>query len=355
MLIYIFIFGVILLLSTLTVGDLNTSFIGGCIIAFMLVCLAGLRGNITADYDNYVTSFEGIKSFGQYFENPFLLEPSFYIATLFFKSLGLASPVGVFFTYSIIAVSLKMNAVFKISVIPLLSILVYFSHFYFLHEATQIRAGIAIGLFLNAIPYIGSNKKKYFLLIGIAFLFHYSSVIYLPVYFIRTRQIKLTFALLCLICPVLLFYAGLDAISLILKLPLGFISAKVQVFVDGQQAGLFGQNLHVFNVQVLLNIFLIVLLLTFQQRLLSVSSFVSVFIRLLLIGHILYFLFARVPAITWRLSEMFMAINVLAFPLLAFIFNKKWIGYFAVVCVSALMFFINTYWIHFVRPYKLGF
>jgi len=98
--------------------------------------------------------------------------------------------------YAFLGVLIKFLAISKISPYPALSIVVYVSFFYILHEMTQIRAGVAIGLVFWSIIDVAKNNKKNFLIkILIATLFHYSAIVFIMLYFIGTKFRKTELAL----------------------------------------------------------------------------------------------------------------------------------------------------------------
>ncbi len=119
-----------------------------------------------------------------------LYEPGFTAIVLIFRSvfeLNYVLPLMLFFAFS--TVLLKIISIKKLSVNPYLVILFYFSHFFLLHEMTQIRIGFASAFFfIAAIFYLKGNKLIYTLLILFATLFHYSAIMYLILLFFDSRS-----------------------------------------------------------------------------------------------------------------------------------------------------------------------
>ena len=74
---------------------------------------------------------------------------------------------------------------------PLLGLCIYIARFYFGRNFIQIRAGIAYAIILLAIRYVTErNWKKYFLIVCIAYFFHQSALIAIPLYFMGMVRIK---------------------------------------------------------------------------------------------------------------------------------------------------------------------
>jgi hypothetical protein len=109
------------------------------------------------------------------------VEPAFKIIGIINDFLFSSSLISVFFITSLCALLLKTNAIKKLA--PSYYIIItfyYFTTFYWLHEYTQIRVALAIGIYFNAI-FVLSEKKfiQYCLYAVIAALFHYSAIVML--------------------------------------------------------------------------------------------------------------------------------------------------------------------------------
>jgi hypothetical protein len=84
---------------------------------------------------------------------------------------------------AILSIGLKTYSINKIFHFPYLALLVYFGFFLIIHEVIQIRIGIALAFVLWSIPNILKRELKYFLIkIIIAFLFHYSTILFIILY-----------------------------------------------------------------------------------------------------------------------------------------------------------------------------
>lgn len=74
---------------------------------------------------------------------------------------------------------------------PLLGLCIYVSRFYLGRNLMQIRAGLAYAIILLGVRYVTErNWKKYFLVIFIAYFFHKSALIAIPLYFMGSINIK---------------------------------------------------------------------------------------------------------------------------------------------------------------------
>jgi hypothetical protein len=158
-------------------------------LAFLLVCIAGFR-QVGFDRDSlqYLESYQQFSGLlGADFKTR---EPTFWLITAIAKMLPGDGFRWVLFAYAALGMAINVKAIQKISPYPIMA-LICFAFLYFpLHTMTQIRASIACGLLLLAIPDIADRRLKDFLIkVGMATLFHYSAIILVPLYLIRLNRL----------------------------------------------------------------------------------------------------------------------------------------------------------------------
>ena len=146
-----------------------------------------------------------------------LTEPSFHLISSITHALSLGVN-GLFFAYAIISIPIHLSAFWRISRIPLLTLTIYISYYYMMHDMVQIRAGVASGLFLWAIYFYAERKKFYtllFILFGI--YFHYSAAAGLVIFFLGNGMTKWQKYILYTIVPVgiVVYFTHFDIFSII--------------------------------------------------------------------------------------------------------------------------------------------
>lgn len=115
-----------------------------------------------------------------------------------------------FLLFAILGISIKFYAFTKTSPIPLLSLVLYFLSYFLLHDYTQIRAGVASGIFLLSIQDLSEgSKKRYIQKVILACLFHWTALIMIPIYFFVRRFSFSFFALLPYI-GILIFFSRIN-------------------------------------------------------------------------------------------------------------------------------------------------
>lgn len=149
-------------------------------IAFLLVCIAGFR-QVGFDRDSlqYLESYQEFA--GLLGADLRTREPTFWLITAIAKMLPGDGFRWVLLAYAALGMAINVKAIQKVSPYPIMA-LICFAFLYFpLHTMTQIRASIACGLLLLAIPDIADRRLKDFLIkVGMATLFHYSAIILVP-------------------------------------------------------------------------------------------------------------------------------------------------------------------------------
>lgn len=149
------------------------------VIFIILFLFVGLRP-VAIDQDS-----EGYKGYYDSIGTIWLLaEPTFGIISNVVRIL-FNDFRGVLIIYAFLGVFLKFKVIPRLTSLVWPTILIYFSTYFLLHDFTQIRAAIASGIFLLAIPLLKNKQRvRYLLVIVVAALFHYSALILLLLVFV---------------------------------------------------------------------------------------------------------------------------------------------------------------------------
>ncbi len=153
--------------------------------AIFLIILETFRnGAINPDYNLYLQYI--------YFPNSHRgeLEESFFNIVSIARFFN-GNHITVFLIYALLGISIKLIAIYKYSYNMIYSICVWIAFSFILHDLIQIRAAVSAGLLLLMIPAV--YKKQIYLAIFywiIAFLFHYSSIIFGVLFILKKNEIK---------------------------------------------------------------------------------------------------------------------------------------------------------------------
>lgn len=162
------------------------------IASFILIFFFGFRGFIQSDFQNYYPWFENLPTLWNYndFTKAFVenYEPGFVLFSILCKSLFPNYFIWIFICALIDILLLKK--IFKeYSFNVCLSFAIYFAIGAIIMEFNLMRNIKAILILILATKYIRERKIwKYFLCVLIAMLFHLTSIIFIPLYFVLDKR-----------------------------------------------------------------------------------------------------------------------------------------------------------------------
>lgn len=311
------------------------------LIGVTLICFAGFRGyTVGKDMLQYVKIFDSQIEYSDYFSG--VNEPMATIIPVSFKCLDLYTDRIVFVLFAILGVSFKISAIRKYSVFPLFSILIYFSHFFLLHEMTQIRAGVAVGILMLTIGDIYYRRKYLFLSkVLCASLFHYSALIFLFAYFLNPIEINVRKYFIYLVLCIIL--AATKAVNILTFVPLlSSFSKKLQIYENLNNIG--GMlEISLFTITSISYILIIMLLIKNIKRIQMKYCFGIIVFKLYYFSLIFFYLFSSIAVFSMRVSEIFAVFSIFAIPLIILCLKSKPISYLMVIFLALLYLTSNLF------------
>jgi len=311
-------------------------------IALILILIAGLRPvGLDRDSTAYATVIQSVTKVS------FLgLEPAFWVIK-WFNDIFFHSNVHTFFLiFAALGVSIKFLAIKRLSKLPWLSVIAYLSMYFILHEMTQIRVGVAAGIFLLSIPDIyNRNFKKFIKKALLASLFHYSAIIVVPLYFLNPRKIGKIYFLL----PITgLLFAYFDLSKMLLTNFVGalpeFLAYKVNIYLSLLELGEHSE-INTFNVYYSFLLLIVSYFSLFRNTMDKTKfSYDILFIKILSIMLFMFYFFSAMPVFAFRISEFLGVISIILLPNLVMYFKQKEIPlllislYFAFYCSRTIKF-----------------
>lgn len=283
------------------------------------------------------------------YDHLWMAEPTFWIINQFNQLLLGGNDQIFFLIYAILGVTIKIIAINRLSSLPLLSVYLYICLYFVLHEMTQIRVGVACGIFLLAIPdIVNKNFRIYLFKTLIAMAFHYSAIIMLVVYFVNNKNInrKIYFFL-----PIIgLFLAFIPNLMLTIFTFFEFIlpsviANKVTIYISL----IDNEDYNKINI---FNLFTLSLICFYYFALFNIwrlkTELDIVLIKFFGLQLFIYYAFSSIPAFAIRLSEFIGFSLVLLIPNLIFMFKQKLLpilfilvwggGYFWFVSINIINF-----------------
>ncbi len=332
----------------------ESNFMLGLII-LSLCMLAGLRGpDVDKDYNAYQYGFDMV----QHIDDPLVFiiyEPGFIaIVNFFYLFFKQNYSVAILLFFAFASVLLKVISVKRFAINPYLVILLYYSHYFFLHEMTQIRIGLASAIFLVSIPYYLQGRRLAFTgMILLASIFHYSAIFYLVVLAFDTRHISRFIYVGLLVLSVVLAFVRLPLLGLFNAINIGSVSSKIEVYAEMEQKGII-EAVNVFNVLNLCNMFCcIYLIFAPPQSILSSDKRFIFFLKCDILSIFLLSLLSGVPSVTFRFSQLFGITIMFLFAYLVKFLPFSKFNIFVVILIAGIYFYFATSKRGFISPYKI--
>ncbi|EOR94024.1 capsular polysaccharide biosynthesis protein [Arcticibacter svalbardensis MN12-7] len=315
-------------------------------LGILLILFAGFRGpNVSSDFETYKDYYELVRPSSEYLPFSFI-EPSFVIFSKIFPYLRF-----VILAYAVLSVCIKLFAFEKLTPFVFYSVALWFSHFFLVLEMNQIRVGVAIGLLLLSIPSIVKrNHYQYVGLVFLAFLFHYSAIIFLPVYILNTNKVPVIYFYV-IPAAYLLHFLGIGLIEVVGKLPIPQLQGKMESYRSLYEMGSY-VKINVYNPVILLRVGLIYIFLFNWRYLASKNENFVVMIQILVISIVSMLLLASLPAFGLRISDLFGSVEIILLPLLFNLIKEKyWVVLFLFI-FGFLIMSIDLLYNQFLEPYS---
>lgn len=341
---YIFIF---LLLSFVALNNPNGKF-HFYFAMILLGVLCVFRGNgVDRDYETYVSIYDYINNGYSY-----SIEPTFiFISQL--SSLIFNSPFFIFVAYGILAIYFKIKFIKDWSPYIMLSVVIYFSNIYLLHEMTQIRIGLASSIGFYSLKYLlENNKGKFIFWVAVAILFHYSMAVFLLSLLFRTNEITFRYKF-TYIATLLMFYAlyfmNINVAVVLKYLNIAIIQSKYSMYQ--QQLMDSGIKVNVFSIIQILHLLIIIFAFSFSSYFINDKKFVLI-LKIFSLSPISLVAFSAIPGVSLRLSELFSVAEIVLLPMLVQRVKHIKVAYLFVIVISLSMLLTNIYYLSLVKDYS---
>ena len=293
----------------------------------MLILLAGFRpSDIDKDYESYLRMYYSG-------DDDFSVEITFkWIAEFVRKALG--HPVFLFLIYAFLSLVLKAFAIRQLSHQVFLPVLMLFSTSYVLHDFNQIRAGVAAGFFLLAIPNLREGRRLFFIVYTIlAILFHYSALIILFLLFLSSKPMSrwqyILYGSIIPICYVLHFL-GID---IFYAVPIPYFEEKIAIY-EKMQNSQAGMDINVFNLLILTKIAIVYYLLYFSPLLEKKNRYFPILLKIEILSIVGFLLLTGIPVLSFRVNEFLGVVEIVLFPMVFYTLKPVWVANTVVILMS---------------------
>lgn len=302
----------------------------------------GLRGFVGTDWYYYYPFFNSVGTFwsGGFlnsFSSPY--EIGFTLYTILVKSIWPNYFFWIFINSFLDIVLL--NIIFKrYSKYYVLAVIIFLSFNGFIMEINLMRNVKSILLFLLSINYLQQRRiVPYMLLNLLGASIHFSSIIYLPLYFILHREIpKITLWILFII-GILIFLFQVEYIKPIMSFFAdifgGRLSSKVNAYFEYK----YYNQYKVFSLGFIERVLTFILFMKLKPLLVKQNKFNNILFNIFILFLICCFYIAEASEVSTRLATLFVCAYWILFPNILSVIKKKinlQLLFVLLICISVL-------------------
>ena len=346
----------------------NSSIINIFILAVLLwlVFIAGFRGTIFGDYCTYWNFFQVSPSLIDYtyraVEIPGDISTEWLYNILFPMLTKLFSDSHVlYFTFiSVIAVSINIFMIKKMSPLIFLSILIYFSHAFLYKELQQIRSGLSSSLILLSIYFLSQRRSlSYAGTFTIATLIHTTT--FVTIFGVISRFVfpffkqKKTLMVLVLALVIVLAITNVPLSLLFFLESYVTFPWKYYVYkdtIDGAGSANF-YSIGIFsNITTVKYIFFSLISIIYFDELNRQNKYFKYAFFFYYTGALWIIFFNDFAIIATRLASMLTVPEIILLPMLIILFKQKGLAFIFLALFSFMQLILNTIYLSNVPEYN---
>ena len=303
------------------------------LIGLILILIAGLR-EVGIDPDSY--DYESNFLHSENTESMNAVEYSYILISNFVHSFSNDVHI-LFLIYAFLGVSLKMYAFRKFSDLWFITLAIYISYYYVLHDCIQIRTGVLSGLLLMAIIKLGDGKKKTaFLLLALGCFFHYSAIILLPVFFLSNKEMskkqRIVWGAIIGFSYIFSTISSSFAFNYAENIP--YIGTKVATYKNLTDRGNAMAYINIFGPLQIITMLFYFYILYFYDTIKVYNKYLPVMIKMFSLGLFFYVAFSFLPAFGERVSYLYEIVRIVLYANVYYTIRPKWAAALALLCIG---------------------
>jgi hypothetical protein len=313
------------------------------IFGFLFLFAALRSSSVDQDYlgylDYYYDAISGI------FWN---VEPSFLLIARFIDALSLNAR-WLFIIYDLLGLLILGIAISRIETDRLTVTMFFFSGHFLLWPMTQIRVGLAGAIFLLSLVYLAKNKRVvYIVAVASALFFHYLSVVLYILVPINDKTKSAWRMSLLIPISVFIYYTGFSIATISDFVPIELIALKLQTYEEQKT---FDNN--VFNFLLIARLFLALSLLSMQRKLMHVSTYFGILLKVYIVAIFLHIAFGWSPLAS-RASELLLIVEPILIVISSRLMTNRFLSRLVVFIASILYLSFNLFYVKLLNPYDIS-
>ncbi len=199
------------------------------IVSLIIIFIAAFRDGIGYDFNSYREIHHKINILG-FGANAVGVEFGYYLLNI----IGKSDFAIVIFLSALIGVTVKILIINKYSEDKWMSLMVYFTGIFIMFDMGAIRQGIAMAIALVSLKYIlDKDLIKFLITILLASLFHLSILLFIPLYFLNSKELNRRSIYLITLISLLISLINFNSLAMSISnyLP-NFVATKLQYYLS---------------------------------------------------------------------------------------------------------------------------
>ena len=297
------------------------------IACFVLAIIAGARDLSWSDTGVYALSFmyytPDIFDFS-FLDKPYgYSEKGFYFLQVIVKTL-----IDNYQLFFIVVSTITFYFLYKdfkqYSIFPLIGLCAYISRFYIGRGFMQIRAGLAYAILMLSIKYIYEKDwKRYFLIVFIAWTFHRSCIIAIPLYFIcNWVHVKKWHVMVALAFSFVVGIWGQGLAHALVEDNASDINIGTR-YIDAGGEKTMLEGLGMSNPMIYFQCIILLAYTFLEKRLAPLNKYYYILRNAYLYSTMILICFCTYKVLSARSSSMYATLEFAIIPSLIYMFNKK--------------------------------
>ena len=294
---------------------------------FVLAIVAGIRDLTWADTGVYASSFmyntPDLFHFS-FSDRPYgYSEKGFYFIQVLVKTF--VDNYEIFFIVVSLVTFYFLYKDFKqYSVYPLVGLCAYISRFYLGRHFMQIRAGLAYAILMLSIKYIyDKDWKRYFLVVFIAWTFHRSCIIAIPLYFIcNWVNIKKWHVMVALVISFIIGIWGQGVAHALVEDSASDLNIGTR-YVDAGGEKKMLEGLGMRNPMIYFQCFVLLIYTFLEKKLKPLNKYYYIIRTAYLYSTMILICFCTYKVLSARSSTMYATLEFAIIPSMIYLFNKR--------------------------------
>lgn len=306
----------------------------------VLILFTGLRdGAKVTDYESYQILFDmGGGEFG---------ELTFILLIHIVKTVLQGDIVTLMFIYAILTIPLKFLSIIRYSEFIFFSLLIWIGNLYLQQDFTQIRAAAATSIFLFSLKSLHEHKKKYWLYVIIAYLFHASSLLMIPLWFLSVNTIKKKYWVSLLVLSYSMALCKIDIITLFGLFPLEIVQSKYIMYKELQEHGNYSVN--IFSILQIYKIIIWGILLWKYEIIFQHNKYAILLLKITAFSLSSLSMLSLNIAASLRIMEYYGIVEIILFPMLIYIIKPTFIVKTILILFSAIIIYMRIFVMELIK------